>query len=109
MKALAILLVMSLLLLYVWERVELVQIGYKIEQLKKEKIALERERDELRVKVSALASPERIARLAAERLNMIPPQRGQVVLVRVPSDGSSGNWPSLAIRLAKREGEPGVR
>ncbi len=109
MKTLAALLVMSVLLLYVWERVELVRIGYQIERLKKERVVLERERDELRVKVSTLTSPERIARVAAERLAMAPPQRGQVVLVRVPSEGPSGNSSASGIRLAKHEQDPEAR
>lgn len=110
MKTLAALLVMSLLLLYVWERVELVRIGYQIERLKKERVVLERERDELRVKVSALTSPERIARAATEQLGMVPPQRGQVVLVRIPSDeGPSGNSSGSAIRLARHEQDREVR
>lgn len=109
MKTLAALLVMSLLLLYVWERVELVRIGYQIERLKKERVALERERDELRVRVSTMTSPERIARVATERLSMAPPQRGQVVLVRVPAEGPWGGPPAPAIRLAKHEQDRAIR
>lgn len=75
--------VLSLVLLYVWERVDVVQVGYRIEQVKVRKLTLERERDELRVKVSALTSPEKIAKLATEKLGMTPPQQGQVRLVKV--------------------------
>lgn len=74
---------MLLLLFCVWERVEIVRTGYQIELLKKQKVLLQRERDELRVKVSSLMAPERIARAATEKLGMEPPQPGQVVLVRV--------------------------
>jgi cell division protein FtsL len=83
MKIMAGLAVLSLVLLYVWERVDVVQVGYRIEQVKVRKLALERERDELRVKVSALTSPEKIAKLATEKLGMTPPQQGQVRLVKV--------------------------
>ncbi|HJU04456.1 MAG TPA: cell division protein FtsL [Nitrospiraceae bacterium] len=83
MKIMAGLAVVSLVLLCVWERVDVVQVGYRIEQLKLKKTALERERDELRVKVSGLTSPDRIAKLATEKLGMVPPQQGQVKLVRV--------------------------
>lgn len=88
MRLFATLAVLSLLLLYVWERVDIVQVGYRIEQLKIKKQALERERDELRVKVSALTSPERIARLATDKLGMIPPQQGQVKVVKLEPE-----WP----------------
>ncbi len=83
MKIMTGLAVLSLVLLYVWERVDVVQVGYRIEQVKVRKLALERERDELRVKVSALTSPEKIAKLATEKLGMTPPQQGQVRLVKV--------------------------
>ena len=81
MKLLAGLGIMGLLLLFVWERVDMVRVGYRIEHLKTQKIALQRERDELRVKALALAAPDRIARAATEKLGMIPPQPGQVVMV----------------------------
>ncbi len=81
MKMIAAVAVMTLPLLYVWERVDVVQVGYRIQQLKAEYRILERENDELKVKVSALTSPERIARIATEQLGMMRPQPGQVVLV----------------------------
>lgn len=104
MRAVAAMAVLSLLLLYVWERVDIVRVGYQIEQLKSKRVARQREGDELRVKVSALTSPERIARAATDKLGMMPPQQGQVILVRAESavpvvTGSS----SPEIRLAKSE------
>ena len=44
MKTLTVIAAMALLLLYVWERVEIVRIGYQVERLKVKKVALERER-----------------------------------------------------------------
>jgi cell division protein FtsL len=83
MKPIAVIVGVALLLLYVWERNEIVRAGYHIERLKEKKVALQRERNELRVKVSALTAPERIARAASDKLEMMPPRPGQVVLVRV--------------------------
>ena len=102
MKMVAVLAVLSLLLLYVWERVDVIQVGYHIERLKAKKVSLERERDELRVKVSTLTSPERIARVANERLGMAPPLQGQIRLVRMDPilPVQSGGEPVL--QLAKR-------
>ncbi|MGH7209536.1 MAG: hypothetical protein ACREIL_09145, partial [Nitrospiraceae bacterium] len=57
--------------------------------LKSKKIALQRERDELRVKVLSLTSLESIARAASEELAMVPPRQGQVILVRVPPAASA--------------------
>jgi cell division protein FtsL len=101
MKTLLALAVMLLLLLYVWERVEVVRVGYQIERLKNQKVALQRERDELQVKASRLTSPERIARVAREQLGMTLPQHGQVVLIRLEPSSQPGAQPEL--RLAKHD------
>lgn len=105
MKTLTALAVMSVLLLYVWERVDVVQVGYHIEQLKSKKIALERERDELRLKVSTLTSPDRIAKAATEKLGMLPPQHGQVRLVRLePAEAPNVRQAvAMELKLAKHE------
>jgi cell division protein FtsL len=107
MRTLAALAVIGLLLLYVAERVDIVRVGYETERLKAQKIILQREHDELRVKVSTLTAPDRIARAANERLGMIPPQQGQVVLVRLESAPTEKQEPRPEIRLARHE--PGER
>lgn len=104
MKTVVFAAVMAVLLLYVWERVDIVRVGYHVERLKSKKVALQRERDELRVKVSALTAPERIARAATEQLGMMPPRQGQVVLVRVePTASADAVSPMPELRLAKSE------
>lgn len=82
MKTLAVCLGFCLVLVFVWERVDVVQIGYQIERLKRDKTVLERQRDELRVKVSSLSASDRIAKLATEKLGMSLPQQGQIIVVR---------------------------
>lgn len=82
MKAVAILAGMGLVFVFVWERVDVVRLGYQIERLKAQKVTLERERDQLQVKFSTLTAPERIAKVATEKLGLIPPQPGQVLMVR---------------------------
>ena len=102
MKMVAVAAVMSLLLLYVWERVDLVRVGYQVQQLKAKHRLLERENDELKVKVSALTSPERIARLATHRLGMGRPRPGQVILVSLASGAPSARGAMASkVRLAK--------
>ncbi len=104
MKALTALAVLSVLLLYVWERVDVVQVGYHIEQLKSKKVALERERDELRLKVSTLSSSDRIAKAATEKLGMVPPQQGQVRLVRLmPDVPTKAVTVAMELKLAKHD------
>ncbi|OLB05421.1 MAG: hypothetical protein AUH21_00310 [Nitrospirae bacterium 13_2_20CM_62_7] len=104
MKTLAAVAVIALLLLFVWERVEIIRVGYQIERLKSKKITLQRERDELRVKVLTLTSPERIARAASEQLAMVSPRQGQVILVRVPPAAPAAPGPGTPeFRLARNE------
>ncbi len=104
MKVMVSVVVMSLLLLYVWERVDLVRVGYRIQQLKATHVALQRVNDELNVKVSALTSPERIERIAIERLGMSRPEPGQVILVslqsKTPALRNPIEWP---VRLVKND------
>jgi cell division protein FtsL len=81
MKAITIIAGMCLVFVFVWERVDVVRLGYHIERLKTQKVLLERERDHLQVKFSALTAPERIARVATDKLGLVPPQQGQVFII----------------------------
>jgi hypothetical protein len=79
-------------------------LGYQIERLKIQKVLLERERDQLQVKFSALTAPERIAKVATEKLGMVPPQQGQVLMVHLPGEAPGLTLPSVKlIRLAKHD------
>lgn len=84
MKAITIIAGMCLVFVFVWERVDVVRLGYHIERLKTQKVLLERERDQLQVRFSALTAPERIAKVASDRLGLVPPQQGQVFIVHPP-------------------------
>ena len=110
MKVLAIFVGLCLVFAFVGERVDVVRVGYQIERLKHDKMVLERQRDELRVKVSALSAPERIAHMATERLGMTLPQHGQIVMVQLkPVKGPSfAETNPREVRLAKNE-FPSVR
>ena len=109
MKTLTIIAGVMLVFVFVWERVDVVRLGYQIERSKSQKILLERERDQLQVRVSSLAAPERIAKLATEKLGLVPPQQGQVLMVH-----QSGSAPGLArpssepVRLARHMAAGGV-
>ncbi|HET9845255.1 MAG: uncharacterized protein K0S79_2283 [Nitrospira sp.] len=81
MKSIAMIAGVCLVFFFVWERVDIVRLGYHIERLKAQKVLLERERDQLQVKFSALTAPERIAKVATDKLGMVPPQQGQVLIV----------------------------
>jgi cell division protein FtsL len=83
MKTVAVVAGLYLVFIFVWERVDVVRLGYQVERLKAQKILLERERDQLQVKFSTLTAPERIARVATEKLGLMPPHQGQVLVVRL--------------------------
>lgn len=108
-KTLAVLVMLAMVLLYVSERVGVVRVGYDIEKLKAQKVKLERERDEMRVKLSSLTAPERIAKVATEQLGMAPPRQGQIVLVRAETDRSKPGGPARPeIKLARYEPAGGL-
>jgi len=104
MRMLAVFAGLCLVFLFVWERVDIVRVGYHIERLKRDKVMLERERDQFRIKFSALSAPDRIAKVASEKLGMVLPQPGQVIIVPATPDGER---PSKAVpeevRVAKNE------
>ena len=89
MKTLTIVAGVMLVFVFVWERVDVVRVGYHIERLKGQKVLLERERDQLQVKFSALTAPERIAKVATEKYGLIPPMQGQVLMVHEPGEVQS--------------------
>lgn len=76
----------GVLLLYVWGRVDVVRVGYELDVLSRQKAALEQERDRLRIQLSQLRAPDRIAREADRKLNMTRPDPQQVILVPVRAD-----------------------
>jgi cell division protein FtsL len=86
MRAVAVIAGLCLVFAFVWERVDVVRLGYSIERLKTQKTLLERERDQLQVKVSALTAPERIARVATDKLGLFPPQQGQLFIIHPQPD-----------------------
>lgn len=104
MRMLMVFVGLCLVFTFVWERVDMVRVGYQIERLKNDKVRLERERDELRVKFSALSAPDRIAKVASEKLGMTPPQQGQVIMVQSRSErGPSMHAAPIEVRVAKND------
>lgn len=104
MRTLAVFVGLCLVFVFVWERVDMVRVGYQIERLKHDKVVLERERDELRVKFSALSAPDRIAKVASDELGMALPQQGQVIMVQSRPDGAPSPYPAPGeVRIAKND------
>lgn len=72
---------MSIFITYVWQRVMIVEIGYNIEGLRKEKTELSRRNAELLTEVASLSSLKRIEKIAAG-IGMKRPEKGSVIAVR---------------------------
>ncbi len=68
-------------LFYVWGKVDVVRVGYELDQRSKDKKYLEQEHDRLQITFSQLTASDRIAKEASSQLNMKPPGPGQVILV----------------------------
>jgi cell division protein FtsL len=107
MKILAVLLGLCLVFVFVWERVDMVRVGYQIERLKHNKTVLERQRDELKVQFSTLSASGRIAHVATKELGMELPQQGQVVLVQFRPGSiqpvSVADATPIEVRVAKND------
>ena len=102
MKTVTIVAGVLLVFVFVWERVDVVRLGYQIERLKTQKVLLERERDQLQVQFSALTAPERIAKVATEKFGLLPPMQGQVLMVHEPGEGPSAPLlPAEQVRVAR--------
>ena len=60
-------------------------VGYQILQLTQDIAALETEHERLQAIASSLRAPDRIERLAIERLGLVAPRAGQITVVALPS------------------------
>ena len=78
------------MLLYVGLRVNVMKLGYEIEDLKAEKKNLEQIHNSLLIERAALTSTERIEKIATSYLEMKRPDDSQIVLVTEGRDGKQG-------------------
>jgi cell division protein FtsL len=68
-------------LAYVWQNVEWIQIGYRIEKLKSQRDRLVETRHRLELETASLESLARIERVSVEQLGLTPPPDDRVVLM----------------------------
>ncbi len=68
-------------LFYVWQHIQVVRLGYEIEQLQGERIALLRREKELRFDLARLRSLRRVEEIARRQLGLTTPVPGQVIMV----------------------------
>jgi len=76
-----ILILMGELLFYTWCRVQCTKTGYKIADEKKRNSDLSNLRENLKVELAGLKSPDRIGRIAREQLKLVMPEPGQIIII----------------------------
>ena len=71
----------GVVLLHVWVRLQVVRLGYALSSATKLQGQLEQERRELTLELATLTSPERLETMARKRLGLVPPEKGQVIVL----------------------------
>lgn len=74
-------LMVFLSLFYIWSRIQIVDSGYKINELKRRQAFLKNENKLLQMELSLLKSPTRLEKFAAESLKMRLPTKEQIIEV----------------------------
>ena len=69
------------LLFSAWQHFELLRNGYRIEEMQRERATQEEINRHLRLEIETLRSPERIERLAIDRLDMVTPGPGEAAVI----------------------------
>jgi cell division protein FtsL len=76
-----------------WQRVELLQHGYRVEQMQQQRADEEAINRHLRLEIDTLKSLARIETLATERLHLVAPETGAAVIIErvVPAEPPSAS------------------
>lgn len=69
-------------LIFVWVRIQVIQLGYEVSKLRKETRDLIEQKNLLRSEVEALKSPTRIEAIAREKFGMRLPRGDEIVIVK---------------------------
>ena len=96
----------AVLLFSVWQHFELLQHGYRIEQMRQEYASQQELNRHLRLEIETLRSPARIERVATGQLHMVAPPVEQELLME---RGAGQAFPESSSIVATRQevsGEP---
>jgi cell division protein FtsL len=82
-----------------WQRVELLQHGYRVEQMQKQRADEAEINRHLKLEIETLRSPQRIELLATERLHLVTPETGAAVIIErvVPAEPPSASVVARAV------------
>ena len=73
--------IVAVVLFSAWQNFELIQHGYRIEDLRKEHEIEKSENKKLRLNIEILTSPKEVERISTEKLNLVVPSQDQVVVI----------------------------
>jgi len=73
--------IVAVVLFSAWQNFELIQHGYRIEDLRKEHEIEKSKNQHLRLEIESLTSPKEVERIATEELNLVVPSQDQVVVL----------------------------
>lgn len=97
-------LAVTILMFVVGGKVQIMRLGYQIEDLEKQKRELERANRSLTIEASSLAAPARIEEIAVKRFGMVRPAKENIVVVKrrqqalTPQAGAPKEAPSAGGR-----------
>jgi cell division protein FtsL len=73
---------MTVALIYVWSHIHMTELEYQVAQELTSRELLAEEQAKLKVELATLRSPQRIETFAREKLQMVYPEREQVIILR---------------------------
>ena len=76
---------------FLWVRIYVLEVGYRISGALEDRTALLQENNQLRLERASLSAPARIEDIAKNRLGMVVPKNSQVVILTVPGNRAEGN------------------
>jgi cell division protein FtsL len=94
-----VVLFVAVLLFSGWQRVELLQHGYRVEHMQEQRADEAEINRHLRLEIETLRSPRRIEMLATERLHLVAPETGAAVVIErvVPAEPPSASVVARAV------------
>lgn len=77
-----------MVLFWAWQQFELLQNGYRLEELQRQRAAEEETARHLRLEIETLKSPRRIEAIATERLHLVVPTPEEAIVIErvVPAE-----------------------
>jgi cell division protein FtsL len=90
--------VVLVLMLYVGGKVQILRLGYQIDEMEKQKRDLERMNRSLQIEAASLSTPGRIEEIAVKRLGMVRPPKENIVVVKRKMGDGSGSEPRTSAK-----------